>query len=121
MFDSKDMEIQADMPEDVICESSAQKSFIKTRVFRLKNPLETLLQYKKRIFGLCKDREVFKVSSMAVKQECEFKVLGSRCGSVNITGKKCIGKGRSGMSFTSVRPRPRKLPKLFFIRDLMRK
>lgn len=121
MFDSKDMEIQADMPEDVICDISAQKSFIKTRVFRLKNPLETLLQYKERIFRLCKEREAFKVSSMAIKQECEFKVLGSRCGSVNVAGKKYERKGRSGMSFTNVRPRPRKLPKLFFIRDLMRK
>lgn len=130
MLTSKDIEIQADMPECVLenlpkfiidympdyrlmsTEACLKRTMIKKKVSRLKNPLETMPQYKKRIFRICKEQNIHSDSVFFEKQTPDFRISGSRCGSVDTAGKKTMSFSNYGISFTSIRSRNKMLPRI---------
>lgn len=123
MFDCKDIQVQADFPsyfEETAVEEapkfngnvSGQRFFMKRRIFRLKNPIETINQYKKRIFRICKEKKEFTESVLVKTQDHPISISGNRCVSVDISYKKPMISTRFGMSFTSINKHQRLLPKI---------
>ncbi|OMJ75670.1 hypothetical protein SteCoe_25138 [Stentor coeruleus] len=130
MLTSKDIEIQADIPECVLdnipkyvidyipdyrlmsTEVCLKRTMIKKKVNRLKNPLETMTQYKKRIFRICKEQNIYTDSVLFEKQTPDFRISGNRCGSVDTTGKKTMSFSNYGISFMKIQARNKILPRI---------
>ena len=90
MIDCKDIETQANFPEESYpgILYKLPINFLHKRMSRVKNPLETVNQYKKRIIRIQKERNLLAVSvTLEPKSYEKIAISGNRCYSVELAKK----------------------------------
>ena len=114
MLESKDIEIQADFPEVLLKNSIYRKSicFMKGRFSRIKNPLETVSQYKERVFRMRRTKNILAHSIIIDDKVSEMQICGSRCRSVDVAKKKFAYTSHNAHNSSFVHNKERTLPLL---------
>lgn len=114
MLDCKDSEIQADFPDEGPFNTTYKLpvNFIRKRISRMKNPLETIKQYKERIFRVQKESNPLAVSVVINQKLPDIQISGNRCCSVDISLKSKIAYSNFKSSNRFLMKNPKILPNI---------
>lgn len=111
MLDCKDIEIQADFPDEGLCTYRLPVNYIRKQISRIKNPLETIKQYKERIFRVQKENPL--ALSVVINQKLpDIQISGNRCCSVDISLKSKLAHSNFKSSNRFLMKNPKILPNI---------